>query len=192
MVVLVLGLVIFLGVHSVRVFGEGWRKQTIARVGEGPWKGLYALASIVGFILIVWGYGLTRLDPVVLWSPPVWTRHLAILLNLVAFILLAAYLVPAGNIKARLKHPMLLAVKTWAIAHLLANGTLADVILFGSVLIWAVLDFSASRRRDRALGTVYVAGPASRDAIAVGLGVVLWAAILWRLHVWLIGVSPLA
>ena len=143
-------------------------------------------------MLIVWGYGLTRLDPVVLWSPPVWTRHIAILLNLVAFILLAAFLVPPGRIKARLGHPMLLAVKVWALAHLLANGTLADLILFGSVLIWAIVDFAASRRRDRALGTVTSPVPRRNDAIAVGLGVVLWAAMVWRLHVWLIGVSPLA
>ena len=164
----------------------------IARLGEGPWKGVYSLVSIVGFVLIVWGYGLTRLDPVVLWSPPVWTRHIALALNLIAFILLAAFIVPAGRIKARLRHPMVLGVKVWAFAHLLANGTLADLILFGSVLVWAIVDFAASRRRDRRLGTVYVAGPATNDAIAVALGVVLWGVMIWRLHAWLIGVSPIA
>lgn len=192
MLVLILGLVIFLGSHSARIFAEDWRRAMIARLGDGPWKGLYSIVSIAGFVLIVWGYGLTRLDPVVLWSPPVWTRHIAITLNLIAFILLAAFMVPSGRIKARLHHPMVLAVKVWAFAHLLANGTLADLILFGSVLIWAITDFAASRRRDRRLGTVYVAGPVTNDAIAVGLGIVLWGVMVWRLHAWLIGVSPLA
>lgn len=192
MLVLILGLVIFLGSHSARILAEDWRQGMIARLGEGPWKGIYSIVSIVGFVLIVWGYGLTRLDPVVLWSPPIWTRHIAIALNLIAFILLAAFLVPSGRIKARLRHPMVLGVKAWAIAHLLANGTLADLILFGAVLIWAVVDFVASRRRDRRLGTVYVAGAVTNDAMAVGLGIVLWGLMVWRLHAWLIGVSPLA
>ena len=192
MLVLIAGLVIFLANHSVRIFAEDWRQGLIARIGEGPWKGLYSLVSIVGLVLIVWGYGLSRLDPVVLWSPPIWTKHLAIALNLVAFVLLAAFIVPAGWIKARLGHPMILSVKVWAFAHLLANGTLADLLLFGSFLVWAIADFAASRRRDRAQGTVRIAGPARNDLIAAGLGVVLWGAILLRLHLWVIGVSPLA
>ena len=192
MLVLIAGLVIFLANHSVRIFAEDWRQGLIARIGEGPWKGLYSLVSIVGLVLIVWGYGLSRLDPVVLWSPPIWTKHLAIALNLVAFVLLAAFIVPAGWMKARLGHPMILSVKVWAFAHLLANGTLADLLLFGSFLVWAIADFAASRRRDRAQGTVRIAGPARNDLIAAGLGVVLWAAILLRLHLWVIGVSPLA
>src|SRR5688572_23536035 len=153
MIVLILGLVIFLGVHSVRIFGDNWRSGMIRRLGYGPWKGIYALAAAVGLVLIVWGYGLSRLDPVILWNPPLWTQHLAILLNLLAFILFTAYQLPAGKIKARLGHPMLLSVKVWAVAHLLANGTLADVVLFGSFLVWAILDFRAARQRDRAAGT---------------------------------------
>jgi uncharacterized membrane protein len=192
MAVLILGLLIFLGSHSVRIFGEGWRQGRIGRMGEGGWKGLYSLVSLVGLALIVWGYGLARLDPVVLWGPPVWTQHLAITLNLIAFVLFAAFLVPAGRIKARLGHPMILSVKVWAFAHLLANGTLADLLLFGSFLLWAIVDFAASRRRDRRLGTVRPAGPVRNDLIAVVLGVALWAAMLLRVHEWLIGVSPLA
>lgn len=192
MIVLVVGLVIFLGSHMVRVFGESWRQRTIARLGEGPWKGLYSLVSLVGLVLIVWGYGLSRLDPVVIWEPPVWTQHIAVTLNLVALILLAVFLAPGGRMKARLGHPMLLAVKVWAVAHLLANGTLADLLLFGAFLAWAVVDFAANRRRDRRQGTVRIAGPVRNDAIAVVLGTVLWAALVWRLHLWLIGVSPLA
>lgn len=192
MPVLILGLVIFLGLHSVRIFAEDWRRGMIRRLGEGPWKGFYSLASAVGLVLIVWGYGIARQDPTVLWTSPLWLRHVAVALNLLAFILFAAYLVPAGRIKARLGHPMVLSVKVWAVAHLFANGTLADLLLFGGFLAWAIADFAASRRRDRALGTVRVAGPPRNDAIAVGLGVVIWAAIVWRLHQWVIGVSPLA
>jgi uncharacterized membrane protein len=192
MLVLIIGLVVFLASHSVRVFAPDWRASMIARLGEGPWKGLYSLVSLVGLILIIWGFALARQHPVVIWEPPLWTRHVAILLNLIAFILLAAYMVPPGRIKARLRHPMLLAVKTWAVAHLLANGTLADIVLFGAILVWAVADFAASRRDDRARGTVYIAGPVRNDFIAAAVGIVLWAAIVWRLHEWVIGVSPIA
>ena len=192
MLVLVLGLIIFLGSHAIRIVAEGWRERTIRRIGEGPWKGLYSLVSLVGLILIVWGYGLSRLDPVVLWNPPVWTQHIAVMLNLVAIVLLAIFLVPAGRLKARLRHPMILGVKVWAFAHLLANGTLADLLLFGSFLVWAITDFAANRRRDRREGRVPFAGPVRNDTIAVALGVVIWAALVWRVHQWLIGVSPLA
>ncbi len=192
MLVLILGLIIFLGAHSARILAEDWRKTLIARLGEGPWKGIYSLASAVGLVLIVWGYGMARQDPILLWISPVWLKHLAVALNLVAFVLLGAYLVPAGRIKARLGHPMILAVKVWTFAHLLANGTLADLFLFGSFLVWAVTDFVASRRRDRATGMVRIAGPARNDIIAVVVGVAIWAVLVWGLHEWLIGVSPLA
>lgn len=192
MIVLILGLVIFLGTHSVHIVAAGWRDAMMARLGENGWKGLYSVVSIVGFVLIVWGYGLARQDPGLLWTSPIWLKQVAIALNLVAFILFAAYLVPAGRMKARLRHPMLLSVKTWAFAHLLANGTLPDLLLFGGFLVWAIVDFRSNRMRDRAAGTVPVAGPPRNDAIAVVVGVVIWAAFLWRLHVWLIGVSPLA
>jgi uncharacterized membrane protein len=192
LLVLILGLVLFLGAHSVRVFGEDWRRGAMARVGEGRWKGIYSLVSILGFVLIIWGYAMARPDSPVLFEPPVWLKHIAILLNLVAFILLGAFIAPAGRIKARLGHPMILAVKVWAFAHLLANGRLAELVLFGAFLGWSIIDYAASRRRDRAAGVVHVAGPARNDAIAVGVGVVIWAAIVWRLHLWLIGVSPLA
>jgi uncharacterized membrane protein len=190
--VLIIGLVLFLGAHSVRLFAEGFRDNLIARLGEGPWKGLYSLVSIVGFVLIIWGYAMARPDSTVLFEPPVWLKHIAILLNLVAFILFAAYLVPAGRMKARLGHPMLLSVKVWAFAHLLSNGRVAELVLFGAFLAWAILDFVANRRRDRAAGTVRVAGPVRNDVIAVVVGVLIWAAILWRVHAWVIGVSPLA
>jgi uncharacterized membrane protein len=192
MLVLLIGLVIFLGSHAVRIVAEDWRRGMIGRIGEGPWKGLYSLVSLVGLVLIVWGYGLARQEPVVLWNPPLWTKHFAVALNLVAFILFALYLVPSGRLKARLGHPMLLSVKVWAFAHLIANGTLADVILFGSFLVWAIADFAANRRRDRASGIVRIGGSARNDVIAVVVGIVIWAAFVWRVHAWLVGVDPLA
>ena len=164
MLVLILGLLIFLGVHSVRIFADGWRASTIARIGEKPWKGLYTLVSLIGFGLIVWGYSLARQQPVVLWQPPVMMKHLNSLFTLAAFILLAAAYVPRNQIKARLHHPMVLAVKLWAFGHLLATAKLADVVLFGAFLLWAILDFRAARQRDRALGTVYALSAGAEDA----------------------------
>ena len=131
------GLLLFLGVHSVRVFANDWRNQTLARIGEKPFKGVYALLSIVGFVLLVWGYGQARQQGVMLWNPPVATRHLAALLTLIAFVLLAAAYVPGNQIKAKLHHPMVLGTKVWALAHLLANGSVASVVLFGSFLLWS-------------------------------------------------------
>lgn len=188
--ILILGLVLFLGVHSVRIVADGWRSATIARIGEGAWKGLYSVLSLAGFVLIVWGYGLARQAPVVLWSPPVAMRHLASLLTLAAFVLLVAAYVPRNAIKARLKHPMVLAVKVWAFAHLLSNGTLADVLLFGAFLLWAVLDFRSARGRDRAAGTVYPAGTLAGTAGAVVVGVAAWLAFALYLHAAWIGVAP--
>jgi uncharacterized membrane protein len=192
MLVLILGLLIFLAPHSIRIFAEPLRRETIEAIGEGPWKAIYSVVSIVGLVLIVWGYGMTRAAPIELWHPPEWLRLVAVPLNLLAFILLGAFIVPAGGIKAKLGHPMILAVKVWAFAHLLANGALGDVVLFGVLLIWAIADFAASRRRDRAQGIVRIAGPARNDALAVLVGAVIWAAFVWKLHEWIIGVDPLA
>lgn len=193
MLMLIAGLVVFLGAHSVRIFADDWRSRRIAKLGELPWKGIYSVVSIIGFVLIVWGYGAARADPVALWEPPVWTRHLASLLTLPAFILLVAAYVPGTRIKAAVGHPMVLGVKLWAIAHLAANGRSADMILFGAFLLWAVLDFSAAKRRDRAAGRTYPPGPGFvRDAIAVAVGIAAWVAFALHLHVWLIGVRPFA
>jgi len=190
MIVLVLGLAIFLGVHSLRIFADDWRAAQMGRIGENAWKGLYSLFSLVGLVLIIWGYGLSRSTPVELWSPPVFTRHLSGLLMLLSFVLLAAAYVPGTRIRQVLGHPMVLGVKTWAFAHLIANGRLADVVLFGGFLAWAVLLYIASRRRDRRNGTRYVAGPASRDMIAIAAGLGAWAAFAFWLHGALIGVRP--
>ncbi|HSV46982.1 MAG TPA: NnrU family protein [Ramlibacter sp.] len=190
--ILILGLVLFLGVHSTRIVAEGWRVRTIARVGEKPYKGLYTLVSLAGFALLVWGYGLARQQPVVLWSPPRGMNHLAALLMLLSFVLLAATYVPRNAIKARLHHPMVLSVKVWALAHLLANGTAADLLLFGAFLVWAIFNFRAARRRDAAAGTVYPPGTVRGTAIAVAVGLAAWAVFAFWAHAWLIGVRPFA
>jgi len=191
MTMLILGLVLFLGVHSTRIVAEGWRTRMIGRLGEGGWKGLYSVLSIAGFVLIVWGYGLARQSPVVLWQPPRGMNHLAALLMVVSFVLLVATYVPRNAIKAKVHHPMVISVKVWALAHLLANGTLADVLLFGSFLVWAVLSFRAARQRDRAAGTTYPSGSPAGTAITVFVGLLLWAVFAFWAHAWLIGVRPI-
>lgn len=190
MTLLILGLVIFIGVHSVGILAPAWRDRTAARLGTVPWQGLYSLASLAGFLLIVWGYGLARQDPVALYAPPVWTRHLALLLMVPVFpLLLAAYL--PGRIQATVKHPMLAAVKLWALAHLLANGNLADLVLFGTFLAWAVADRISLKGRNPVPVPGAPPGKAN-DWIALGAGLALYAAFLGGVHTWLIGVSPLA
>lgn len=191
MTLLILGLVLFLGVHSVRIVADGWRTRMRQRLGEGGWKGLYSLLSLAGLALVIWGVGLARQDPVALWTPPVAMRHVASLLTLAAFVLLAAAYVPRNALKARLHHPMVLAVKVWALAHLLSNGNLADVLLFGGFLLWAVLDFRAARQRDRAQGTRYPTGTLAGTATTVVLGSVAWAVFAFWGHALLIGVSPM-
>ena len=155
------------------------------------WKLAYSIVSLIGFALIVWGYGQMRMDPVVLWVPPMWTRHLAALLTLPAFVLLAAAYVPGTLIKARIGHPMVAGVKLWALSHLIANGTLGDVLLFGSFLAWAIMDFVSSRKRDRAQGVVRE-GSIARDAVALIVGLVGWFVFVRYLHLSLIGVAPFA
>lgn len=189
---LILGLSFFLGIHSTRIFADGWRTRQIARLGENGWKGLHAAISLIGFGLMVWGYGQTRSVPVELWHPPVWTRHLAALLTVPAFVLLAAAYVPGNRVKRRLGHPMIAGVALWALAHLLSNGRPGDVLLFGAFLLWAVLDFAAARRRDRAAGTRHAAGTFARDGLVVLVGLLAWLAFVKFAHLWLTGVAPFA
>lgn len=192
MPVLILGLVLFLGMHSLRIFADGWRSRQRAKLGEKTWKGLFALVSIVGFVLICWGFGLARHHPVLLYVPPLWLRHLNALFMLIAFVLLAAARVPRNHLKARLHHPQVLAVKVWAFGHLLATGMLHDVLLFGAFLLWAIVLFAASRRRDRREATVYPAGTAKGTVLTVVIGIVAWTVFALWLHLWLIGVNPMA
>jgi uncharacterized membrane protein len=190
MTMLILGLLLFLGVHSLRVFAEGWRTSLRQRMGENAFKGLYSVLSIVGFALIVWGYGAARQQPVALWASPVWTRHLAALLTLPAFVLLVAAYVPGNAIKSRLHHPMVISVKVWAAAHLLANNTVADLLLFGGFLVWAALSFRAARQRDRLANTVYPPGRTGPTLAAVVVGLAAWAGFAFWAHAAWIGVRP--
>jgi uncharacterized membrane protein len=190
MTMLVLGLLVFLGVHSVRILAEGWRGRFIAQRGEGVWKGLYSLVAVAGFVLLLWGFGQARQSPVPLWTPPTGMRHAAALLTLVAFVLLVAAYVPRNHLKTRLRHPMVLAVKVWALAHLLANGTLADVVLFGSFLVWAVLSFRAARQRDRVQPPAPVQPSLPGTLVTVVVGGVAWAAFAFWAHGAWIGVRP--
>lgn len=190
MTLLLIGLLLFLGTHSTRIVADGWRSDRVTRLGENRWKGLYSLVSALGLGLIVWGYGLARAEPAVLWVPPEWTRHVAALLTLPAFILIAAAYVPGSRIKATLGHPMVAGIKVWAIAHLLSNGNLADVLLFGAFLLWAVADFRSARQRDRAAGVRARPGTAVRDGLVVAAGAGVWALFAGFLHLWLIGVRP--
>ena len=189
MSILIAGLILFLGVHSVSIVGSSWRTQVIEKIGEMPWKGIYSLLSIAGFALIVWGYGLARQTPVILYIPPTWLRHVALLLLIAVFpLLLAAYF--PGRIKAATRHPMLAAIKIWAFAHLLANGTLADVVLFGSFLIWSVADrISMKYREPRDIPGARASK--ANDAIAVVGGLGLYVVFSLWLHQWLFGVPPI-
>jgi uncharacterized membrane protein len=190
MTYLILGLILFLGIHSMRIVADGARARAVERMGANAWKGVYTLVSLVGFALIVWGYGLSRAEGVFLWQPPGWTRHAAGLLMLVSMILLAAAYVPGNAIKAAVGHPMVASVKVWALAHLLSNGRAGDVVLFGAFLAWAVADFASLRRRDRAKGVTYSSRGAGPTMIAVGVGVALTLVFVFGLHQWLIGVRP--
>jgi uncharacterized membrane protein len=190
MALLIAGLVVFLGTHSLRIFAERRRSAWIARKGLGAYKALYSAVSLLGLVLIVVGYGQARMAPLPLWDPPLWTRHVSALLVLFAFVLLAAAYVPRNRIKRAVGHPMILGVKIWAAGHLLANGTLADLLLFGGFLAWAVLDYRAARARDRLHGRVETKATLSGTVTAVIVGAVLWAAFAFRLHGWLFGVQP--
>jgi uncharacterized membrane protein len=189
---MILGLVLFLGAHSIRIFADDWRSAQIARRGEGAYKGIYSLVSIAGLVLIVWGYGQTRIAPVDLWSPPVWTRHAASLLMLGSFVLIAAAYVPRNRIRAAVGHPMVAGVKLWAFAHLIANGRAGDLVLFGAFLVWAIVDFVSARRRDRAAGRQPSAGALTGDVITIAVGIVGWVVFAMLLHAVLIGVRPFA
>jgi uncharacterized membrane protein len=195
---LILGLILFLGAHSVRIAADDWRTRTIAARGEKVFKGVYTLVALLGFYLLVVGYGEARLETVALWNPPRFTKHISILLMLFSSILLVAAYIPRNHFKTRLRHPMVLSVKVWALSHLIANGNLADVLLFGTFLIWAVLNFRSARARDRA--QVQLSDP-SEDAplkpnlfatlIALFGGMALWAVITFVLHAKVVGVAPM-
>ncbi|MBV8106227.1 MAG: NnrU family protein [Hyphomicrobiales bacterium] len=192
MLILALGLVIFLGLHSTRIVAEGERAKAIARLGEGPWKGIYSLLSVIGFVLIVWGFAEARQDAAILWAPLVWARDVTILLMLFSMILLAAYGFKKSHIAIATHHPMVLSVAIFAAAHLLASGSTADLLLFGAFLVWSLADLVSSYARDRRNAVVYPSPEWGATIGALVLGVVLWGILIGGLHLWLFGVSPLA
>jgi uncharacterized membrane protein len=190
---LVLGLVVFLGTHVFSMARQP-RAAVIRKIGEGPYKGLYSLLSLAGIVLISVGYGQYRQAGYVpVWDPPVWTRHLALLLVWFAFVFVAAAYLP-GRIRRTLKHPMLAGVKVWALAHLLANGDLGSILLFGAILAWAVAARISVKRRDEAVPHGAPLEPPSglrNDALAVAIGTVAYLAFVVWLHPLLIGVPVL-
>ncbi|MBT3065493.1 protein NrnU [Rhodoferax sp. U11-2br] len=191
MLILIAGLILFLGVHSVRIYADDWRTRQQQKWGADAWRGVYAVLSLAGLLLVIYGFGLVRNEPVWIWIPPMGMRHAASLLNLFGFILLAAAYVPGNAIKARVYHPMVAGVKLWAVAHLMANGNLGHLVLFGSFLAWAVADFISARQRDRRNPpTSAPVTKLSATLITVVVGVVAWLVFAFWLHGLLIGIKP--
>jgi uncharacterized membrane protein len=189
-VLLILGLAVFIGAH-VFVTRRDARADLIARVGEGPYKGLFSLVSLVGFALIIYGFAMYRREGMIeIWSPPIWARHLAIPLVWLAFICLVAAYIP-GDIKRVLKHPMLVGVKLWALAHLLANGDLGSMLMFGSLLAWAVYDRISLKYRTDPGGLPIPIGGRKNDVVAILIGTILFAAFGYVFHPLWIGVPVL-
>jgi uncharacterized membrane protein len=191
MILLITGLIIFLGIHSLNIVTPGQRNLLCTRFGVGKWILIYSLTSCIGYVLIIHGYSEARADPIWVWVPPAGLSHLVLLLTVPAFILLAATYVPHNRIKAKLGHPMLAAVKIWALSHMLANGSLADIILFGSFLIWAIVGFAVLRKRDRIARNTRAPGTGKADGITILAGLAGWGVFAFFLHTLLIGVNPL-
>lgn len=183
----ILGLVVFLGAH-VFVTMRDHRAAVVARIGEWPYRGLFSLVSIIGIVLIGYGFAAYRAaGPIAVWYPPGWTRHIVVALMWPASIMIAAAYIP-GNIKRLLKHPMLVGVKTWAFAHLCANGDLGGIILFGSVLAWAVYDRITLKRRKDAGAPPIPIGGTKNDIIAIVVGTIIYLALGFVFHPVVIGV----
>ena len=189
MAIMVVGLVLMLGIHSVKVAAPGWREAAIARLGDGPYKGLYSLISLIGLVLVIWGFTRASEAPVFVYTPPSWGRHVAVALMVPALILVFASASPALGIKRFVAHPLLSATALWAVAHLFANGGLAGVMLFGAILAWVVIDWIAQPLRSQAESATGAFG--KWDFAAVLAGIALYIVLIAGLHYWLFGVSPI-
>lgn len=192
MLFLALCLALFLLTHLLKVVAPQFRARMIASMGEGPFKGVYSLVSLITLGLVIYAFGEARQETGMVWYPPVWTSHLAVTLMLPAMICLIASLIPAGHIAVKTKHPLILSVKIWALAHLLANGEASSILLFASFLAWGVVMRISLKRRERAGEKVvrdFVSG--RYDLVAIVGGIVLWGAFILKLHEWLIGVQPI-
>ncbi|MCD6004564.1 NnrU family protein [Halomonas sp. IOP_6] len=188
MTIMIIGLLIFLGSHSVSIFAEDWRQRQIVKHGENTWKIAYSVVSVIGLAIAIYGFGQMRLDPIYVWFPPMGLRHAVALLMVPAFIMLVAAYVPRNAIKAKLGHPMMLAVKIWAFSHLLANGRLGDIIFFAAFLVWAILAFKAAKKRDRLqpVNPVPTSAPATIATVVIGL--IAYVLFALYLHTLVIGV----
>jgi uncharacterized membrane protein len=187
LLILVLGLAVFIGVHLVTTRRD-YRAALIARFGEGPYKALYSVLSIVGVVLIAWGFARYRAQGYIpVWEPPRWTRHVTVALVWPAIICIVAAYIP-GGIKRTLKHPMLVGVKLWAVAHLVSNGDLGSIILFGGILAWAVVDRVSLKRRSDPGGPVIPSGGMAKDILAVLVGTVIYLALGFWFHPYVVGV----
>jgi uncharacterized membrane protein len=186
--ILIAGLILFIGSHSIRMAAPGLRDAAIARMGEGGYKGLYSIVALIGFVLIVWGFGRTAAEPDFLYAPPFWLRHVTELLVLVALILAVASVLPPSHISTLAGQPLVIGTAIWAVAHLFVNGAVGTTVLFGVFLVWALIDWIAQRARP----AVAKSPPSWRsDIIAVVAGVVIYGVLVWRAHLWLFGVSPI-
>lgn len=185
MLTLIIGMIVFFGTHSVSIFARPFRNKQFS---ERPqlWKIGYSILSLIGLYLIVTGYGAARLEPVVIYQPPMWLRHLVMLLMIPVFPLVVASKLPC-RIRKATKHPLLVATKLWALAHLLVNGMLADIVLFGGFLAWAVIDRIAIKRRAETTEPAKV-GSVVWDIAAVVIGLALYGLFVAWAHKYLIGV----
>lgn len=187
MIILVAGLILFLGVHSFRMVAPGSRDRLVARLGEGAFKGIYSGISLAGFALIIWGFARASAETGMVYAPPMELRHVNFALMLPALILAVASVLPPGHIRRFVRHPLLIGTALWAFAHLIVNGETAAVVLFGAFLAWAVVELAAQAWR----GLGPIARPsAAYDLAAVLVGIVLYGALVWHLHEWAFGVSP--
>jgi uncharacterized membrane protein len=191
MALLALGLVLFLGIHSVSIVAPAWRNAQVARRGEHAWKGVYSLVSLAGLVLLIYGYGAARQSAPLLYAPPQLLHQLSLLLMLPVFPLLFAAYMP-GRIQRGARHPFLLAVLLWATAHLLSNGTLADVLLFGAFLVWTVADLISVQRRAVPHKVPGAPPAAFNDVVAIVGGLLVYVGFLLWAHRWMTGVSLLA
>jgi uncharacterized membrane protein len=189
--IMILGLAVFIGAHGFTTFRTS-RAAAVARLGEGTYKVLYSIVSLIGLVLICWGFARYRATGWIdVWYPPAWTRHVVVTLMWPASICLVAAYIP-GDIKRVLKHPMLVAIKLWAFAHLIANGDLGSIILFGSILAWAVFDRITLKRRSDAGGPPIPLGGRRNDVIAVVVGTILYLALGFLFHPYVIGVPAMS
>lgn len=191
MILLLAGLLIFFSTHSVRIAIPAWRGWQIARYGDRIWRGAYSASSLLGLVLIIIGFGEVRWTTPMLWVPPVWAPYATAVLVLLAFVVNAASGVPGNRIKGLVRHPMLTGIALWGAGHLIANGRLGDLLLFGSFVLWALIDFMSCLNRDRLAGVVPAGGTLRADMTCVLAGLLVWGVFLLFLHRWLFGVSAL-